>query len=205
MPTIIPPYTFVDGNPVSADEFMSNLYDPLNSSYEKANGHLDSANMVFNTKVPPEVIQRGAMARGEMVGKIENTDYYHRIFSEISTRPGGYIAIAGCAKEFYVPSTGANVLLVWQLSMGNDQDEGGGWPVQTRLYVDGSHKSVFDHNWPAQVKTTGVRFTELDWTMNGHLLQTGLSAGWHNAYIALHSKANLCRVRARNFKVIIFP
>ncbi len=204
MPTITPPFTFADGTAIVADDFMSNLYDPLNSSYEKVNGHLDSANMVANTEIPSEVIQKGALSQGDMVGKVENTDYYHRIFSEISTRPGGYIVIAGCGKEFYVPSTGAHVLLVWQITIGNDQDEGGSWPVQTRLYVDGSRQGAFDHNWPAQVRTTGVRLSELDWTMNGHLLQTGLSAGWHNAYIALHSKANLCRVRARNFKVIIF-
>ena len=224
MATITLPHTFVDGSRASADDVMDNFYDPASpsQSFESLNGYLDNSNRAAGWgDLDFRHIRQGAFTSGQMVGKTEPLDFMSGSSVEMGIfnpndddLPGAYTPISGSAIEFYLPDAPTAVLFTWQIFIGTDVSVAGTSDTpqrQTNLhfFIDGTAQSEAKRELPFmfvdRTTATPTSYNEdRQRVYSGHLLKTGLAAGWHSASLRMWSSANIARVRVRNMKYIRF-
>jgi hypothetical protein len=206
MADITLPYTFTDGAIASADNVMDNFYmTSIGDSFSVLNGYLDDANRESSWgNLGSNGIRPRALSLAGMVGKTQQLDFFGDTFPTDVSAEGSHTPLPGNTINFYLEYAPTAIIFTWQICIVSGTTRGGATITSSQFEVDGTAVSSAERTIP-WANTAVAILPEKNRVYSGHVLQTGLTAGWHTASLKLFTDATtLARVRVRNIKYVAF-
>ncbi len=206
MSDITLPYTFTDGDIASADNVMDNFYmTSTGDSFSVLNGYLDNANRDASWgNLGSNGIRPRALSLAGMVGKTQQLDFFGDTFPTDVSAEGSHTPIPGNTINFYLEYAPSVIIFTWQLCVISGTTKGGAKITSLQFEVDGTAASSAERTIPWANTALSI-IPEKNRVYSGHVLQTGLTVGWHTASLKLFTDTTtLARVRVRNIKYVAF-
>lgn len=207
MADITLPGSFTDGSAAAVATFNDRLYKPGTpaTSFAEVNGLLERANFNASYAAESEAIQRRQMSRGGTIGRTIDIDLPRALFGPDGTASRAYVPIPGCGLSFYVPKANTPVMLTWGFCATHDSNDSAD-NVEFKLVLDGTALAntlrAIPQTWETTTPMWRLQFAPR--TFAGHRFTSGLSKGWHEAYIGVYSEANLTRIMVSRFSWLWF-
>jgi len=177
---------------VSAAQLNTNTYNPdiPASSFAEMNGRLVRFNTDHPTwKVGNRHIRNRSMGNGKMVGSTMTVDTLSSLNTDNSDGEGAFSPIAGAALTFFLPWRPQVCWITWQVITASDTGYLVANPTtHLRLFLNGVKQGEhFRWQPPSHYEMGRTAFRDRIWsgsymyTDSG--MGTGISKGWHTAYI----------------------